>query len=114
MNPSKLPKFLQALLLISLLSCNVWGVAPKAESLDDYHARMNWFAQAQYGMFIHFGLYSQLGGEWKGGNLLLNVGPDGNGQVQPEAISVLKEVGEMLRARPIQKHVPTITQLPGW
>lgn len=25
-----------------------------------------WFRQAQYGMMIHFGLYSLLGGEWKG------------------------------------------------
>lgn len=38
----------------------------KAESLEDYHARMEWFAEAKYGIFIHFGLYSQLGGEWKG------------------------------------------------
>ena len=38
----------------------------KEESLQDYKERMAWFAEAQYGMFIHFGLYSQLGGEWKG------------------------------------------------
>ena len=38
----------------------------KTESLEDYNARMEWFAEAKYGMFIHFGLYSQLGGEWKG------------------------------------------------
>jgi alpha-L-fucosidase len=36
------------------------------ESLADYNQRMKWFAEAQYGMFIHFGLYSHLGGEWKG------------------------------------------------
>lgn len=41
-------------------------VARKAETLEDYKARMFWFTEAQYGMFIHFGLYSQLGGEWKG------------------------------------------------
>lgn len=28
--------------------------------------RMEWFNNAKYGMFIHFGLYSQLGGEWEG------------------------------------------------
>jgi len=38
----------------------------KQESLEAYNARMKWFAEAQYGMFIHFGLYSHLGGEWKG------------------------------------------------
>ena len=25
-----------------------------------------WFRQAQYGMMIHWGLYSLLGGEWNG------------------------------------------------
>lgn len=42
------------------------AVSMKEESLEDYKERMVWFAEAQYGMFIHFGLYSQLGGEWKG------------------------------------------------
>lgn len=27
--------------------------------------RMRWFDEARFGMFIHWGLYSQLGGEWK-------------------------------------------------
>lgn len=38
----------------------------ETESIEDYNSRMNWFAEAKYGMFIHFGLYSHLGGEWKG------------------------------------------------
>ncbi|MCJ7935740.1 MAG: alpha-L-fucosidase [Chryseobacterium sp.] len=29
-----------------------------------YAKRMHWFKEAKYGMFIHFGLYSQLGGVW--------------------------------------------------
>ena len=28
--------------------------------------RMKWFDDAKYGMFIHFGLYSQLGGIYEG------------------------------------------------
>lgn len=36
------------------------------ESLAEYNKRMDWFVNAPYGMFIHFGLYSTLGGEWKG------------------------------------------------
>ncbi len=28
--------------------------------------RMAWWREARFGMFIHFGLYSTLGGEWKG------------------------------------------------
>lgn len=36
------------------------------ESNSDYENRMSWFTDAKYGMFIHFGLYSQLGGVWDG------------------------------------------------
>ena len=28
--------------------------------------RTTWFREARFGMFIHWGLYSQLAGEWKG------------------------------------------------
>ncbi len=36
------------------------------ESKADFKERMQWFNDAKYGMFIHFGLYSQLGGIYKG------------------------------------------------
>ena len=36
------------------------------ESVEDYNQRMQWFIDAEYGLFMHFGLYSILGGEWKG------------------------------------------------
>lgn len=36
------------------------------ESEKDFEERLQWFNEAKYGMFIHFGLYSQLGGVWKG------------------------------------------------
>ena len=36
------------------------------ESQKELERRMQWFTNAKYGMFIHFGLYSQLGGIWKG------------------------------------------------
>lgn len=36
------------------------------ESKEAYEKRMEWFSEARYGLFIHFGLYSQLGGEWDG------------------------------------------------
>lgn len=32
------------------------------ESAERFTKRMQWFTDAKYGMFIHFGLYSQLGG----------------------------------------------------
>jgi alpha-L-fucosidase len=36
------------------------------ETEEAYEARMQWWKDAKYGMFIHWGLYSQLGGEYKG------------------------------------------------
>ncbi len=39
------------------------------ESKADFENRMQWFTDADYGMFIHFGLYSQLGGVWKGDSI---------------------------------------------
>ena len=36
--------------------------APSATAAD----RLAWWRDARFGMFIHFGLYSTLGGEWKG------------------------------------------------
>lgn len=49
----------------------------------------------------------------KGGNLLLNVGPDGRGFVQPEAFAILKETAELIKANPIQKQIPVVTRVPG-
>lgn len=39
------------------------------EPQEDFESRMQWFNEAGYGMFIHFGLYSQLGGVWKGDSI---------------------------------------------
>lgn len=36
------------------------------ETPAERDARMDWFRDAKLGMFIHWGLYSQLAGEWKG------------------------------------------------
>ncbi len=36
------------------------------ESKNETEKRLKWFDDAKFGMFIHFGLYSQLGGEWEG------------------------------------------------
>ena len=41
-------------------------VVPKEESLESYNSRMQWFVDSPYGMFIHFGLYSMIGGVWEG------------------------------------------------
>lgn len=57
-------KIIPALMAICLSSIHA-AELPK-ESLEEYNNRMQWFADTQYGLFIHFGLYSQLGGEWQG------------------------------------------------
>jgi alpha-L-fucosidase len=36
------------------------------ESNAQYEARMKWWSEARFGMFIHWGLYSIPAGEWKG------------------------------------------------
>lgn len=40
--------------------------APVWETREQRDARMKWWRDAKFGMFIHFGLYSGLGGEWRG------------------------------------------------
>jgi len=37
----------------------------QAESVDPEH-RMDWWREARFGLFIHWGLYAQPAGEWKG------------------------------------------------
>jgi alpha-L-fucosidase len=36
------------------------------ETPEEHDARMRWFREARFGMFIHWGLYAQAGGEWNG------------------------------------------------
>ena len=54
-------------LIAGALVCGVHYL-PAAEPLHtDREARLAWWHEAKFGMFIHWGLYSQLAGEWKGG-----------------------------------------------
>ncbi|HEV8254101.1 MAG TPA: alpha-L-fucosidase [Vicinamibacteria bacterium] len=39
---------------------------PAADSADAKQARLAWFREAKYGLFIHWGLYAIPAGEWKG------------------------------------------------
>lgn len=57
---------LLAVLPVALAKEQAANVGPKEESLEDYSNRMQWFADSPYGMFIHFGLYSTVGGIWQG------------------------------------------------
>lgn len=42
------------------------AIEPVIESDAAFQQRMQWFTDAQFGLFIHYGVYSTLGGEWKG------------------------------------------------
>jgi hypothetical protein len=39
---------------------------PYAETKRQRDARMQWWREARFGMFVHWGLYSGLAGTWKG------------------------------------------------
>jgi alpha-L-fucosidase len=40
--------------------------APPTETREQRDARMQWFREARFGMFIHWGIYSVPAGEWEG------------------------------------------------
>jgi alpha-L-fucosidase len=52
--------------LLSASSLTVQAVELIPETDAAYQERMQWFTDAQFGLFIHYGVYSTLGGEWKG------------------------------------------------
>jgi alpha-L-fucosidase len=56
------------LLGIAASSIQVLAQAPPAgtESTEARQARLAWFKEAKYGLFIHWGLYAIPAGEWKG------------------------------------------------
>ena len=61
--------FLVAVIALALActSSNAVAQAPaNPESPEALEARLAWFKQAKYGLFIHWGLYAIPAGEWKG------------------------------------------------
>ena len=56
-----------ALIFLSLLLAGARGYGqPASETKEQFEARMAWFREARFGMFIHWGLYSEAAGEWNG------------------------------------------------
>jgi alpha-L-fucosidase len=54
---------------ISRLAAAAWfsiSSLVQAETKAEFDQRMEWFREARFGMFIHWGLYSVPAGEWKG------------------------------------------------
>ncbi len=62
------------LLAILVLTLSVFaGQAP--ETAGQHDARMQWWREARFGMFIHWGLYAIPAGEWNGKTELRRVDP---------------------------------------
>ncbi|MCD4682929.1 MAG: alpha-L-fucosidase [Bacteroidales bacterium] len=59
--------FLQTVILALLfISCQQKPVDYLNESKEDIDERMEWWREARFGMFIHWGLYAIPAGDWKG------------------------------------------------
>ena len=55
------------ILAVAALAAVLGNVQPaQAETKAENDARMGWFREARFGMFIHWGLYAVPAGEWKG------------------------------------------------
>ena len=63
MNPLNLRKFGWLLLMFPLLSASNLRAAETPAERDQ---RMDWFREARFGLFIHWGVYSVPAGEWNG------------------------------------------------
>lgn len=72
---------LRHLILLSLAAMpSAWAATPegapvlaeRGETAAAHDARMAWFRDAHFGMFIHWGLYSQAGGLWNGKDARFN------------------------------------------
>ncbi|MCH6255117.1 alpha-L-fucosidase [Puniceicoccaceae bacterium K14] len=61
---------ISVLVIILSLQCFVFGdpvsSLPEDGISDEREARMAWWREARFGMFVHWGLYSGLAGTWKG------------------------------------------------
>lgn len=54
------------LILIALLFLSKDKAFSQVNKEQDHAKRMEWWTDARFGMFLHWGVYSVLGGEWKG------------------------------------------------
>ena len=52
------------IVIITLLCLTT--VLPAQQSREEHTARMQWWREARFGLFIHWGIYAVPGGDWKG------------------------------------------------
>lgn len=50
-----------------MIACNTSTYQPGVETTEEKDTRMEWWRDARFGMFIHWGLYAVPAGEWNGG-----------------------------------------------
>jgi alpha-L-fucosidase len=55
-----------ALMLFFMLSCKTKQKADPNPIVSEKDKRMEWWRESRFGMFIHWGLYTQVAGEWNG------------------------------------------------
>ncbi len=61
-----MPMLLRRIFGLFLLASLIAGSACGGESVAERDARMHWWREARFGMFVHWGLYSGLAGTWEG------------------------------------------------
>ncbi|TWU44288.1 Alpha-L-fucosidase [Novipirellula aureliae] len=54
------------LLIVSFANITLGQSSSTSGTAIDQKSRLQWFRDAKFGMFIHWGVYSQAGGEWNG------------------------------------------------
>jgi alpha-L-fucosidase len=64
--PVRFRSFALALLLTTTTTSRLVSQSAAAESATQKDARMKWWREARFGMFIHWGLYAVPAGVWKG------------------------------------------------
>jgi len=62
------PPFVRRLVLVAALGLSAAASPPSSPPAPDpaHEARMAWFRQAKFGLFIHWGLYAVPAGQWEG------------------------------------------------
>lgn len=64
-------------IVLSFFAATVLNLMVQAQTMEDMwdtaslkkeHPNLQWFKDAKFGLFVHWGLYSKLGGVWKGRN----------------------------------------------
>ncbi len=62
-----MPRYLiSAMLIVLVFSCTPNKETETESTLSAQDQRMEWWREARFGLFIHWGLYAQPAGEWKG------------------------------------------------